>query len=76
MPELNHKGPENEGPKTGRALGRCKKKEAADTSRMGVGQGLRRRSGGGQGEGKRLRSSKLFENQNIDKDENCSSNKK
>ena len=27
MPQLNHKGPEGNGPKTGRKLGKCKKSE-------------------------------------------------
>jgi hypothetical protein len=28
MPGLNHKGPEGNGPKTGRKLGKCKQREA------------------------------------------------
>lgn len=28
MPGLNHKGPEENGPKTGRKLGKCKKTES------------------------------------------------
>jgi hypothetical protein len=46
MPHLNHTGPENEGPKTGRGLGKCHKTEAepSGSGELGIGQGLRRRS--------------------------------
>jgi hypothetical protein len=61
MPHLNHKGPESEGPGTGRQLGKCKKPEDKDFSHLGRGRGLRRNSGGGKGKGLRLKSSKLFD---------------
>jgi len=57
MPHLDRKGPESLGSKTGRKLGRCKKNEAdkETTGELGKGQGERRNSGGGKGEGKRLK---------------------
>lgn len=56
MPQMDGTGPENKGEKTGRSLGKCTKitdKEALE--KLGKGQGLRRKSGGGQGQGKRLK---------------------
>jgi len=60
MPQLNHKGPEGEGPKTGRKLGNCHKttNEVSETGTPGKGLGKRRHSGGGQGLGKRLKYDK------------------
>jgi hypothetical protein len=57
MPNLDHNGPENEGPKTGRKLGKCHKTatEIAETGILGLGMGKRHHSGGGQGKGKRLK---------------------
>ncbi len=57
MPNLNHTGPENEGPKTGRKLGKCHKTEdeKPGTGELGAGEGKRHHSGGGQGKGKRLK---------------------
>ncbi len=57
MPQLDGTGPEKEGKQTGRNLGKCRNitdKEAL--SRLGKGMGLRRKSGGGKGRGKRLKS--------------------
>lgn len=57
MPRLNGTGPENKGIKTGRGLGQCS--EISDNEaieKLGKGKGLRRNSGGGQGQGKRLKS--------------------
>ena len=57
MPQLNGTGPEKKGARTGRGLGRCKtvpKEEALE--KLGKGLGLRRKAGGGQGKGKRLKS--------------------
>ncbi|HEY9125117.1 MAG TPA: DUF5320 family protein [Bacteroidales bacterium] len=57
MAHLDGKGPEQKGPKTGRKLGQCRvinQDEALD--KLGKGMGLRRKSGGGQGLGKRLKS--------------------
>jgi hypothetical protein len=57
MPSLNHTGPENEGPKTGRKLGKCHKTEAEKSGigELGIGEGKRHYSGGGMGKGKRLK---------------------
>jgi hypothetical protein len=57
MPQLDGTGPEKKGSKTGRGLGKCKeipKEEVLE--KLGTGMGLRRKSGGGQGQGKRLKS--------------------
>jgi len=62
MPHLNHSGPEGKGSQTGRGFGKCNKKAEAGIEELGTGRGLKRKSGGGQGKGNRLRSSKLFEN--------------
>ena len=45
MPGLNHKGPENQGPRTGRGLGKCNKNNLSpeQVNELGVGMGLRRR---------------------------------
>ncbi len=57
MPRLNGTGPEGKGPKSGRGLGRCKEElNEKDLDKLGKGQAKRRKSGGGQGKGKRLRS--------------------
>jgi hypothetical protein len=58
MPKLNHTGPENEGPGTGRKLGVCHRTETelSGTGEIGKGQGMRRHSGGGAGQGKRLKT--------------------
>jgi hypothetical protein len=59
MPHLNHKGPEGQGSRTGRKLGKCKKIDQPDkeeNSIPGIGLGLRRNKGGGKGQGKRLRA--------------------
>jgi hypothetical protein len=61
---MNHKGPEGEGPMTGRKLGLCKGKEPKDVSLFGKGMGKRRKTGGGEGLGKRLKY-----NQKQDKQE-------
>ena len=57
MPQLDGTGPEKKGSKTGRGLGKCKEipKEGV-LEKLGTGMGLRRKSGGGQGQGKRLKS--------------------
>jgi len=57
MPQLNGSGPEGKGPKTGRVLGRCKKVSSnEDANKLGKGLGMRRKSGGGTGKGKRLQN--------------------
>ena len=54
---MNSTGPEGQGPKTGRGLGKCKKNSSKEEiNKLGKGMGMRRRSGGGTGKGKRLRS--------------------
>ena len=60
MAHLNQKGPDELGSKTGRKLGICKKKESEliKKNELGVGQGLRRKSGGGKGKKKRLQYNK------------------
>jgi len=57
MPHLDHTGPQNEGPKTGRKLGKCHKSfdEQALAGELGVGLGKRKHSGGGKGKGNRLK---------------------
>lgn len=50
-------GPEKEGKLTGRGLGNCKKTPNSEAvEKLGTGMGLRRKSGGGKGQGKRLKS--------------------
>jgi hypothetical protein len=56
MPQINGTGPEGKGPKTGRGLGKCKKPPQEEPERiLGKGMGKRRKSGGGEGRGKRLK---------------------
>ncbi len=56
MPHLNGTGPDGQGPKTGRGLGKCKNiPEQEVLKKLGKGLGKRRKSGGGEGEGKRLK---------------------
>jgi hypothetical protein len=55
MPRMNGTGPEGKGPKTGRGLGTCQKKSLKEINEnIGKGMGKRRKSGGGEGKGKRL----------------------
>jgi len=57
MPQINGTGPEGKGPKTGRGLGKCKKNSSKEEiNKLGKGLGMRRKSGGGTGKGKRARS--------------------
>jgi hypothetical protein len=57
MPQINGTGPEGKGPKTGRGFGKCKKNSLKEeTNKLGKGMGMRRKSGGGPGKGKRLQS--------------------
>jgi hypothetical protein len=61
MPGMNHTGPEGRGPRTGRKLGRCRKPNDAthdsEEYELGKGIGLKRKSGGGIGKGRRLQYS-------------------
>ena len=57
MPRMDGTGPENQGKQTGRNLGHCSnltKEEALE--KLGKGLGLRRKSGGGDGQARRLKS--------------------
>ena len=57
MPILDGTGPEGKGPKTGRKLGLGKEiSNEKALEKMGKGLGLKRKSGGGKGRGKRLKS--------------------
>ncbi|MGE0088120.1 MAG: DUF5320 family protein [Bacteroidales bacterium] len=62
MPQLDQKGPEGKGSKTGRKLGKCKKDSDQSDFSLGQGMGKRRKENGGSGQGKRLKSSKIFDN--------------
>ncbi|HZH73396.1 MAG TPA: DUF5320 family protein [Mariniphaga sp.] len=54
---MNGKGPEGKGELTGRGLGKCQDTNDNDAlNKLGKGMGLRRKAGGGEGQGKRLRS--------------------
>ncbi|HPE34250.1 MAG TPA: DUF5320 domain-containing protein [Bacteroidales bacterium] len=54
MPKLDGSGPEGKGPQTGRKLGKCRQEKAdSESGSLGKGMGLRRKSGGGEGRGKR-----------------------
>jgi hypothetical protein len=56
MPYLDRTGPLKRGQKSGRCLGYCHKMTESEVSeKVGIGMGLRRKSGGGQGLGKRLK---------------------
>ena len=56
MPKMNGTGPEGQGPKTGRGLGKCNKASKQELNKeIGKGMAKRRKAGGGEGMGKRLR---------------------
>jgi hypothetical protein len=61
MPHMNHTGPEGKGPRTGRGLGNCRKPDDSvpdsNEYQVGKGMGLKRKSGGGKGKGRRLQYS-------------------
>lgn len=65
MAHLNHKGPDEEGTRTGRELGKCTKD--SDDSKLGKDRGIKRRSGGGKGRGLRLKATKLFKKEDTEK---------
>lgn len=57
MPRLDGTGPVGKGSGTGRNLGRCSNAtDSEKLQRLGKGMGKKRNSGGGQGQGKRLKS--------------------
>ncbi|NTW25949.1 MAG: DUF5320 domain-containing protein [Lentimicrobium sp.] len=59
MPRLNGTGPDGEGSQTGRKLGKCHEvPDEEKLNKLGKGAGVRRKSGGGEGKGKRLKSGK------------------
>lgn len=59
MPNLDGTGPEGKGRTTGRKLGNCVETDQRTLlERLGTGLGLKRRVGGGNGKGKRIRSRK------------------
>jgi len=59
MPNLDGKGPEGTGSKKGRKLGQCTSADQENQlEKLGKGLGLRKKSGGGTGRGKRLKSGK------------------
>jgi len=62
MPQLDHKGPEGKGSKTGRKLGNCSNEIEKSDFPLGKGMGKRRKSNGDSGKGKRLKSSEIFNN--------------
>jgi hypothetical protein len=56
MPKLNGTGPEGKGKGTGRGLGKCRETPFEELfQKLGKGMGKRRKSGGGEGRGKRLK---------------------
>lgn len=44
MPQMNGSGPDGKGPESGRGLGNCSKNSPKDITRLGIGQGKRRRA--------------------------------
>lgn len=56
MPTMDGTGPDGKGLRTGRALGRCSEaRDEEKLQKLGKGRGLKRKSGEGYGQGKRLR---------------------
>ncbi len=57
MSRLNGNGPDDTKSKTGRGLGRCSNADLEKMiTKLGKGMGLRKKQGGGKGQGKRLQS--------------------
>ncbi len=57
MPKMDGTGPENKGKQSGRGLGSCNTNPISNIlEKLGKGMGLRRKSGNGTGQGKRLKS--------------------
>lgn len=60
MPKLDGTGPEGKGNLSGRKLGNCLDLSAQEKlEKLGKGAGARRKTGGGEGKGKRFNSGKL-----------------
>jgi len=57
MPQLDGKGPEKKGARSGRGLGCCNTTDDREAlKKLGKGMGLKRKSGGGNGKERRLKS--------------------
>lgn len=57
MPQMDGTGPQKKGQQTGRNLGYCQTTpNGSSLMKLGKGMGLRRKSGGGTGQGKRIKS--------------------
>jgi hypothetical protein len=57
MPQLDGKGPEKKGARSGRGLGLCNAKDDSEAlNKLGKGMGLKCKSGGGKGKDRRLKS--------------------
>lgn len=57
MPRLDGTGPEGKGKGTGRKLGNCSNSgDDEKLEKLGKGLGKKRHTGGGKGQGKRLKS--------------------
>ncbi|WP_321298064.1 DUF5320 domain-containing protein [Marinifilum fragile] len=61
MPKLDGTGPDGKGSGTGRKLGKCASVDMkTQLEKLGEGRGLKRKSGCGNGQGKRLQSGKII----------------
>jgi hypothetical protein len=59
MPQLDGTGPEGKGSQSGRKLGNCSNlSDDEKLKTLGKGMGKKRKSGGGEGNGKRFKSGK------------------
>jgi hypothetical protein len=59
MPKLDGTGPDGQGSGTGRKLGKCSDlPDEQKLQKLGKGMGKKRKSGGGEGKEKRLKSGK------------------
>ncbi len=57
MPRMNGTGPDKQGTQTGRGLGRCcEVSDKTALAKLGKGMRMRRKSGGGLGQGKRIKA--------------------
>ena len=59
MPKMDKTGPEQQGPRSGRTLGKCPGKSgtySGESFELGKGMGMKRKTGGGKGRGRRLQS--------------------
>ncbi len=67
MSRLNGKGPEDDGITMGRGLGNCfeKRKQTSNQYHIGVGMGKCRKSGGGEGQKKRIKEGAFISESKI-----------